>query len=792
MRTLAVLFALAAVGCDSSDPCAGRSGTCIALTVQGTATGLDALAVTVDQPTTKTETTPMRALSLPVTLGLHLPGSVDGAVDIDVAALAGGAVVAFGKATADVSHNRATATVTLGADIVGDMLGGDDSGPSSPDLPGAPTSVVASSGDAQAVVTWTAPANPGSSAITSYTVLTSPGGMAQTTDGSTTTATVTGLTNGTSYTFTVAATNGAGTGPSATSNSVTPTSTPMVPLAPTQVSAVADVDHGAHVAWTAADNRGSPLSGYAIAITGSSATPTSAGPTATSAVVTGLTPGMLYSFTVTASNAVGDSAASSPSNPIQAATKPDSAPTGVTATANLPGGATVSWTAPATNGSSAITKYTVTASPGGMKMSTANGTTTTLPFTGLTVGTAYTFTVFASNLIGDGVVSSPSAAVTVAGKADPPTSVKVCGSGGQLWVVFTPVAGASSYDIFYSTTSPATGGTKVNRAGSPVGIPVGSGTYYVAVEAVTAVGDGLPSADVTATVTGQLHDVLFVAEPSTPAVDIYDCYSNLPDGTSAPTRSLSTSIDASSNSPIAVDGVSQILLVSNGTSVGIWQSPGSVNGNPGADYTIMPPAGGHLTALTIDAAHQKLYAWETANQQIWWYSYTTAASLNGATATEYTQPFSPVGAMTVDAATGNLWYTQIPTSSSLGVFGGLYASQQFKWYFYVSGTGTSQWTSLLGAAFAPVTSGTIFLSNSQGIGWFSNYATHATGAVPMDGSINFGATALATGNSMLIAQASATSQVRAWSTSTLSGTGIKTVSSSHTHSTSNGGIFYVP
>jgi hypothetical protein len=189
----------------------------------------------------------------------------------------------------------------------------------------------------------------------------------------------------------------------------------MVPLAPTQVSAVADVDHGAHVSWTAADNRGSPLSGYAIAPTGSTGAATNAGPTATSAVVTGLTPGTLYTFTVTASNAIGPSSASVPSNPILAATTPDAAPTGVTAVANLPGGATVSWTAPATNGSSAITKYTVKASPGGMTASTTNGTTTTLPFNGLSVGTAYTFTVYASNLIGDGVVSAPSSAVTIAG-----------------------------------------------------------------------------------------------------------------------------------------------------------------------------------------------------------------------------------------------------------------------------------------------------------------------------------------------------------------------------------------
>jgi hypothetical protein len=388
-------------------------------------------------------------------------------------------------------------------------------------------------------------------------------------------------------------------------------------------------------------------------------------------------------------------------------------------------------------------------------------------------------------------VSSPSAAVTIAGKADPPTNVKVCGSGGQLWLTFTPVAGASSYDIFYSATAPATGGTKVNRAGSPAGIPVASGTYFVAVEAVTAVGDGLPSADQSASVTAQLHDTLFVAEPSTPAVDIYDCFSNLPDGTSAPTRSLMTSIDASSNSPIAVDGVNQILLVSNGTNVGIWKSPGTVNGNVGADYTITPPTGGHLTALALDSAHQELYAWETGNAQILEYPYTTAASLNGATGSEYTAPFSPIGAMTIDAATGNLWYTQI-TSGSLGIYGSKYASQQTNYYFYLQGSGSSQWTQLLGTAFAPVSSGSVFVSCSTSIGWFSNYATHAQFSTPMDGQINFGANALATGNSMLMALASGTSQVRAWSTGTLSGNGIKTVTSSHTHTATNGGLFYVP
>jgi len=88
-------------------------------------------------------------------------------------------------------------------------------------VPDAPTIGTATGGNASASVTFTAPANVGGGAITGFTVVSTPDGLAGT--GASSPITVSGLTNGTPYTFKVFATNAYGPSPlSAASNSVTP------------------------------------------------------------------------------------------------------------------------------------------------------------------------------------------------------------------------------------------------------------------------------------------------------------------------------------------------------------------------------------------------------------------------------------------------------------------------------------------------------------------------------------------------------------------------------------------
>ena len=382
-------------------------------------------------------------------------------------------------------------------------------------VPGAPSGGSATPGNAAATVTWTAPSD-GGSAVTAYTVvaadLTTLANGAEVCTWTTgpLTCTLTGLTNGDSYSFTVTATNGVGTGTaSSPSNPVTPAT---VPGAPSGASATPG-NASATVTWTApSSDGGSAVTAYTV-VAADSTTPANGGEVCTwttgplTCTLTGLTNGDSYSFTVTATNVAGGGAASSPSNVVTPTTVPG-APSGASAT---PGNAsaTVTWTAPSSDGGSAVTAYTVVAAD---STTPANGgeacTWTTGPLTctitGVTNGDSYSFTVQATNVVGSGAASSPSNAVTPATVPGAPSIVSVTPGNGTVTVTWTaPSSDGGSAVTAYTVvagdvTTPANGGEACNWTTGPLTCTVtgltNGDTYIFGVSATNVVGTGATSA----------------------------------------------------------------------------------------------------------------------------------------------------------------------------------------------------------------------------------------------------------------------------------------------------------
>lgn len=257
-----------------------------------------------------------------------------------------------------------------------------------PVAPDAPVIGTATAGDGEATVSFTAPANTGGAAITGYTVTSNPGGITATGSGSP--ITVTGLTNGTPYTFTVTATTTAGSGgASAPSNEVTPLAALSAPIA------------GAASATVAANSTANPVT---LAISGDAATSVAIGSGASHGTATAsgtsitYTPNAGYSgsdsFTYTATNSAGTSSAATVSITV-------SQPTLVL---NLSGaltngtvGAAYGETISASAGGSPYT-YAVTAGtlPTGLSL---DGSTGALSGTPTTDG-SYSFTITATDAYG--------------------------------------------------------------------------------------------------------------------------------------------------------------------------------------------------------------------------------------------------------------------------------------------------------------------------------------------------------------------------------------------------------
>lgn len=353
--------------------------------------------------------------------------------------------------------------------------------------PGAATSVVAVAGAGSVTATWAAPDN-GGTPITIYTAVTSPGGLGCTTTGALS-CTVTGLVNGTAYTVVVIAGNAVGTGPaSAPAAAVIPA---VVPEAPGSVRAVRG-DRRATVSWVPASNGGRPITAYTVVASPGGASCTTTGGSCT---VTGLVNGKPYTFTVTASNALGAGPASAATARVVPATSPG-APVRVSVMRGQLS-AVVTWAAPP-NGGSAITSYRAVASPGGRSCTSRLARRCTV--TGLVNGRSYRFTVTAANAVGASRPSLSSADVVPAQVPGVPTRVRAVRGNRGVTVLWTapPANGTPGTTGYRVVASPGGASCTTKTLRCAVTGLVNGRAYTFSVAAINRVGAGPASEGATA------------------------------------------------------------------------------------------------------------------------------------------------------------------------------------------------------------------------------------------------------------------------------------------------------
>ena len=266
------------------------------------------------------------------------------------------------------------------------------------------------------------------------------------------------------------------------------------------ITGVASGDEQVTVSFTApSSNGGSAITSYTATSSPGGLTGTVAQSGDGTIIVTGLTNGTGYTFTVTATNTIGTSAASAASSSLTPLGAPSS-PT-ITGVASGDEQVAVSFTAPSSNGGSAITSYTATSSPGGLTGTVSPSGDGTITVTGLTNGTPYTFAVTATNAIGTSVASAASSSVTPLAPSSPssPTITGVASGDEQVTVSFTAPSsnGGSAIASYTATSSPGglTGTVSQSGDGTITVTGLTNGTPYTfTVTATNAIGISVASA----------------------------------------------------------------------------------------------------------------------------------------------------------------------------------------------------------------------------------------------------------------------------------------------------------
>jgi large repetitive protein len=489
--------------------------------------------------------------------------------------------------------------------------------------PGTPTGLTVTGTTSTTVsLSWTAP----SGTVTGYYVYENGSGTALGSSNVTisgTTATVTGLSPSTSYTFTVAAYNAGGS--SAQTPSVS-TTTPALPLpaAPTGLTVTGTAQTTVSLSWTAPSGT---VGGYYVYENGSSTALGSSNVTisGTTATVTGLTASTSYTFTVAAWNSTGTGAQSSSVSATTAASPPPvpGAPTALTATGTTSTTVSLSWTAP----SGSVTGYYVYENGSSTALGSSNVTITgtTATVTGLTASTSYTFTVAAYNTGGTGAQSSSVSATTAAsGVPGAPTGLTATPEFTYALLAWTAPSGTvTGYYVYENGTKLTGSNVEIEGTEALVGGLTFGDTYSFTVAAYNSHGTGPQSAAVRFTDTlGGLARV--ATKPSSTAIsstatsntasaaaspaeqDVrtysYDAAGNLVSQTASGGLTVNTAYDADNQitsqvtDPTGVDRTATASYDSDGNVVSQSLSGGGVTQTQTQTYNAMD----QLLSQTVD------------------------------------------------------------------------------------------------------------------------------------------------------------------------------------------------
>jgi fibronectin type III domain protein len=356
----------------------------------------------------------------------------------------------------------AFAVVVVVAFVVGGAV------PAFADPPVAPAQPTVLGLDSAILVTFVPLSDP---SVLSYTATCTSfdGGAPGTAVGGTSPIIVGGLTNGSSYTCTVFASNGPSPGgdgpPSPASDVGIPSGKPDAPPAPTVLPLSASI----LVTFETPFDGGSPINGYAASCTSLDGGVDGSGTGQTSPIAVGpLSNGKHYTCTVQASNNNGfgpDSPASQPAVPNTVPDTPD-APSVISL---LDGSISVSFTAPFDGGSPIVNYTAVCTSPDDSTQRIGTNAASPIAVTGAIPGKTYTCTLVASNADGPSGTSPPSTQVTPGGKPDAPLAPTVAAGNASISVAFAaPPSNGSPITGYTADCKSSNGG--VERTVGGVGV----------------------------------------------------------------------------------------------------------------------------------------------------------------------------------------------------------------------------------------------------------------------------------------------------------------------------------